>query len=86
MGLYGGGGYWRVGVFVVGPLPTGSALLRGEEEHWMVQVCTHVALFRKGAKPTQLTLTFKGASTWEGYGVLGVLMAPLLTPQTSMLL
>ena len=40
----------------------------------------------KGAKPTQLTLTFKGASTLEGCGVLGVISIPLPTPRTSMLL
>ena len=59
--------------------PTGSALLKGEEEHWMVRVFTHGELIWKGAKPTQLTLTFKGASTWEGHGVLGVLSVPLRT-------
>ena len=45
-----------------------------------MQVFTHGELFWKGAKPTQLTLTFKGASIWEGYGVLGVLSVPLPTP------
>ena len=52
----------------------------------MVRVFTHGELFWKGAKPTQLTLTFKGASTWEGCGVLDVLLVPLPTPRTSMLL
>ena len=66
---------------------TGSALLNGRGgSQDSASLHPYREFFGKGAKPTQLTLIFKGASIWEGYGVLGVLSVPLPNPRTSMLI